>query len=114
MSNNEIAAVERIRQSYTERKPTKFDELRALNERVKRPANIFAYAFGTVGALVLGVGMSLAMKIIGNAMIGGIAIGLAGIAMVTANYFIYKKILKTRKQKYASEILAISDELLNK
>ncbi|MBQ8659076.1 MAG: dihydropteridine reductase [Clostridia bacterium] len=114
MSINEMKAIERIRNSYTEYQPTKFDELKELNKRVKRPAEIFAYTYGSVGALVLGTGMCLAMKIIGNLMPLGIIVGLAGIAMVSSTYSLSQAILKSRKKKYQKRILALSNELLNK
>ena len=83
--------VEKIQNDYTEKQTTKLDELVALDKRVKKPAQIFAYIFGTIGALILGTGMCLAMEIIGESMIAGIAIGLVGIGMVSVNYLLYKK-----------------------
>ena len=109
----QVATIEKIRASYTEKEITKFDELKELDRRVKRPAEIFAYVFGSLSSLVLGTGMCLAMKVIGNMMPLGIGVGLVGIALVTVNYFLYKKILKSRKQKYANEILKLTDDLLN-
>ncbi len=109
-----MTTVERIRAQYAPVQKTKLDELKELDKRVKRPANIFAYTFGTIGALVLGTGMCLAMKVIGNMMPLGIVIGLVGIGMVSVNYLAYQKILRSRKKKYAKEIFALSDELLNK
>lgn len=114
MSTAELRSVEKIRNQYTEREVTKLDELKALDRKVKRPAGVFAYVFGTIGALVLGTGMCLAMKIIGDLMALGIVVGLAGIAMVSSTYAIYKAILKSRRKKYSSQILEISDDLLNK
>ena len=118
MSEQEIKIIEKIRESYVEQKRTKLDELKALNKKVERPAEIFAYTFGTVSALVLGTGMSLAMKTIGAslafAMPLGIVVGVLGIAGVSANYFLYKKMLNNRKQKYAKDVLALTDELLQK
>lgn len=114
MSNSEVKTVERIRASYTAREKTKFDQLKELNKKVALPAKAFSYAFGTVGALVLGTGMCLAMKVIGNLMPLGIVIGLAGIAMVSTTYSIYKAILSSRKKKYAKQVLSLTDELLNK
>ncbi len=113
MSTTELKRVEKIRNQYTEREKTKLDELKSLDRKVKRPASIFAYVFGAIGALVLGTGMCLAMKIIGDFMALGIVIGLVGIAMVSLTYPIYKGILQSRKKKYSSQILEISDELLN-
>ena len=113
MNANEMKKVEEIRANYVVGEPTKLDELKALNKKVKKPAKVFSYIFGTVGALVMGTGMCFAMKVIGNMMLGGIGIGLAGIAMVSLTYPIYKAMLNSRRKKYADRVIAISDELLN-
>ncbi len=114
----EIKTIERIRASYTEKELTKLDELKELDKKVKRPAQIFAYAFGSIASLILGTGMCFAMKVIGTslsfAMPLGIGVGLLGILLVSINYPIYKKILNGRKKKYANKIFELSDSLLNK
>jgi hypothetical protein len=113
----EMKTVEQIRDSYVEKGITKFDELKALDKRVKLPAEIFAYVFGSLSSLVLGTGMCLAMKVIGAglsfAMPLGIGVGILGIALVSVNYPMYKSILKNRKKKYASRIMELSNSLLN-
>ena len=110
--------IERIRASYVEKETTKFDELKQLDKKVKRPAQIFAYTYGSLSSLVLGTGMSLAMKIIGGTlsfvMPLGIAVGVVGIGLVSSTYPLYKKILNGRKKKYAKQIFELSDSLLNK
>ncbi len=117
MTSAEIKKVEQLKEYYGERKTDKFDKLMALHRKVERPANIFAYTFGILSALILGVGMCLAMRVIGDTvaffMPLGIVIGLLGIAGVSVNYFLYKRILMARKEKYSKEILEISDEILN-
>ena len=114
MSSKEIKAVEKIRSSYEEKEITKLDELRRLDKRVERPAEIFAYVFGTIGSLVLGGGMCLAMpEVTKGFMALGIGIGLVGIAMVSLNYFMYKAILKSRRSKYRDEIMSLSNQILN-
>lgn len=114
---NEMNAIERIRASYAEREITKLDELKELDKKVKRPAKIFAYVFGSLSSLVLGTGMSLAMKVLGAnlsfAMPLGIGVGILGIMLVSINYPIYKAILKARKNKYSERIFELSDRLLN-
>ena len=114
----ELKMVEKIRASYAEKEITKFDQLKELDRKVKRPAEVFAYVFGSISSLVLGTGMSLAMKVIGTtlsfAMPLGIGVGLLGILLVSINYPIYKKTMARRKRKYAKEIYALSDQLLNK
>lgn len=115
---NENAMVESIRDQYVVREKNKLDKLVELDRKVKNPAEIFAYSFGTVGSLVLGTGMCLAMQVIGAslpfAMPLGIAVGVLGMLIVGGNYFLYDKILKGRKAKYGKEILALSNEILNK
>lgn len=115
-SAKEYRRAEEIRRQYAPESPeqTKFGRLKALDAKVRRPARIFAYSFGGAGTLVLGTGMCMAMGAIGGSMALGIVIGVAGIAMVCANYFLYKAILKNRKKKYAEQIMTLSDGLLGK
>lgn len=115
MQEAERKYAEEIRRAYADKSEneTKLEKLRKLDSSVRRPAEIFAYAFGILGALVLGVGMCFAMEVIAGMMPLGIAVGIVGIAMVTANYFIYRAILKSRRHKYAKEILDLADGLLH-
>lgn len=117
MKNNEKMVAQQIKGYYEEKKESKLDHVIKLNEKAHRPAEIFAYTFGTIGSLVLGTGMCFAMKVIGTtlsfAMPLGICVGLVGIAMVSVNYFIYKKMVKNGKKKYGAEILKLTDEILN-
>ena len=103
---------QKIRAQYMEKESTELDELRALDKRASRPATLFAYIFGTVGALILGSGMSLAMGMIGNATLPGILIGCAGIGMVSVTYALYKQLLAKRRAKYKDEINALSEKIL--
>lgn len=115
---NDKKVVENIKSQYVEEhKPTDLENLKKLDKKVKQPALIFAYTFGIIGALILGVGMCLAMKVIGGTtplMILGIIVGLVGIVMVSINYVLYSKIIEKRKAKYRNEILELSDNILNK
>ena len=118
MNQNSQKAAEKIRIQYMEKEFTELDALRALDSKVKRPANVFAYVFGSVSAIIMGAGMSLVMTDIGNtlgianAMIPGILIGAVGLGMCLLTYPIYKKILNSRKEKYSAEILSLSDKIM--
>ena len=57
--------VEKIRSQYTQEQHTELDALKALDARVKRPANVFGFTWGTIGSVVMGAGMSLVMTEIG-------------------------------------------------
>ena len=117
--NDQQFIAQKIRTQYMDKESTDLDALRALDAKVKRPANVFSYVFGSISALIMGAGMSLVMTEIGtilgidNAMVPGIVIGVVGLAMVLVNYPIYKAMMKSRKQKYANEILTMSDKIMN-
>ena len=117
--NDQKFMAQKIRAQYMEKESSELDELRALDKKVKRPANVFAYTFGSIGAVVMGAGMSLVMTEIGatlgmeNAMIPGIVIGVVGMLMALVNYPIHKRFLAARKKKYGEEILALSEKLMN-
>lgn len=119
IQNDQSYLIQKIRTQYTEKTHTELDALKALDKKVKAPANVFAYVFGSVSALVMGAGMSLIMtdisKTLGVAspMLPGLVIGIIGMLMATVNYPIYKGILGSRRKKYAEKIIELSDKLLN-
>ncbi len=114
MNTDKIYA-EAIANEYAPKDTSKVVALKKLDKKAKLPANIFAFTFGTVMALVLGVGMCLSMQVIGNGsslmMIAGIVIGLIGIGGVSVNYPIYRKMLESGKKKYAYEIIQLAKEI---
>lgn len=118
IKNDQEFLVQKIRTQYTEKEHTSLDELKSLDSKVKRPANIFAYVFGSIGAIVMGSGMSLVMTDIGenvgiaNAMSLGVIIGIIGMFMAMIDYPIYKTILASRRKKYADKVIAISDRIM--
>ena len=117
--NDQEFMVQKIRTQYTEKENTQLDELKKLDAQVKRPASVFAYVFGSVSAIIMGSGMSLVMTDIGekigmeNTMTPGILLGVVGMLLAIVNYPIYKKLLNSRKKKYAEQILKLSKTILN-
>ncbi len=115
--NEQEYLVQRIRTQYTEQQHTELDALRALDRRVKTPANVLAYLLGSVSALVLGAGMSLVMTDLGaslglvDPMLPGIALGTAGLLAVIFNYPLYRRVLRARRKRYAPQIIALSDRI---
>lgn len=114
MNTDKIYA-QQIANEYTPKDTSKIVKLRKLDKKAKQGANIFAYSFGLLSALVFGVGMCLSMKIIGNCSMAltvlGIIIGIIGFALVSVNYPIYKKLLEKGKKKYAFEIVELAKEI---
>ena len=109
--------VEKIRSQYIEQEHTELDALKKLDAKVKKPANMFGYTYGSISAIVMGAGMSLVMTDIGTrigltaTLVPGIAVGVVGMGMALSTYPIYKKILNSRKKKYADKIMELSDRI---
>ena len=116
--NDQQFMAQKIRTQYVEKPSTELDELRTLDAKVKRPANVFAYTFGSISAVIMGSGMSLVMTDIAekigfsfNPLVPGIIIGVVGMIMAGVNYPIYKTIMNSRKKKYGAKIIALSDKI---
>lgn len=116
--NTEKFYAEQIANEYTPKQTSDIKALKRLDKKVKNPPLIFAYTFGIIFALILGVGMCLCMQVIGPKTITffvvGIIIGCVGILGVSVNYFIYKKILNERKSKYAQDIINLAKKITDK
>ena len=116
MNTDKIYA-EQIANEYAPKQTSKVKALKRLDAKAKNPANIFSYTLGISSSLILGTGMSLAMGVIGGGtplmMLLGILIGCMGIIGASVNYPIYKKILTTSKNKYASDIIKLANEIAN-
>ena len=117
--NDQEFLVQKICAQYTEKEHTRLDALKELDGRVKRPANVFAYIFGSVSAIIMGSGMSLVMTDIDStlgvesAMFPGVAIGVIGLVLAIINYPIHKSILNSRRKKYAGEVIRLSNDIMN-
>lgn len=113
MNTDKIYA-ESIAKEYAPKDSSKIIALRKLDAKAKMPATVFTYSFGIAMCLLAGLGMCLAMKVIGGStflMIVGIVLGLVGFAGCGVNYPIYKRMLEKGKQKYAFEIIELAKEI---
>lgn len=110
MNTDKIYA-EHIANEYSKKKESKVIALKKLDRQAKRPAEIFAYSNGIIMSLVLGLGMCMSMKVIGDAFILGIIIGIIGIIGICLNYPLYKKILEKSKEKYFYDIIKLAKEI---
>ena len=108
-----ICCSKQIPNEYSAKKESKVIALKKLDRKAKLPADIFVYTNGIIMSLILGLGMSLSMNVIGNGKftVLGIVIGIFGIIGVSTNYFSYKKILKNSKEKYAQDIIRLANEI---
>lgn len=119
-SAKEQEEIKNIRKKYafTTEEEDKMSQLRRLDETVTKKATISALVIGVTGSLVMGLGMSLIMTDISNsigtllAMLIGIGIGAAGIILICLAYPIYMRTLKKEREKIASEVIRLTDELM--
>lgn len=121
-SAKEQDEIKAIRNKYATPEETedKMAQLRRLDASVTQKAQTVSLVFGVIGALLLGLGMSLAMTDIGKiiglsggmAMLIGIPLGILGIVLVCVAYPIYNSIIKKEREKIAPEIIRLTDELM--
>ena len=109
--------IEDIRKAYLPKEEDKKAELRRLHAIPTQKAQTLSLTVGIIGLLILGTGMSLCMTELGAAlgslaMVLGILVGLAGLAMVAVSYPLYRRTLEQERAKIAPEILRLTDELL--
>lgn len=116
-SAKEQAEVERIRKKYLPKEENKMAQLRKLDRIPAQKAQTWALSMGILGALVMGLGMSLCMTDLGSAlgesaMVIGIVIGIVGMVPVALAYPVYNRILRRERERIAPEILRLTEELL--
>ena len=113
MNTDKILA-EAIAKEYAPKNNSKIVALKKLDNKAKMPATVFTYTFGICSSLVAGLGMSLAMQVIGSGtgmLILGIILGILGFIGCGVNYPLYKKILEKGKKKYAFEIVELARKI---
>ena len=121
-SAKEQEEIKAIRKKYSaqEQVEDKMAQLRRLDASVAQKATTASLVFGMIGALIMGMGMSLAMTNVGEilgltgqmAMLMGIIIGTVGIILVCIAYPVYNRIVKKERERIAPEIIRLTDELM--
>lgn len=104
--------IKRIRKKYLPAEEDKMEQLRRLDKSVVDKANMMSIIVGVIGTLILGIGMSCAMVWMGEWFVPGIVIGVAGIAVLSLAYPVYKHVLKKERERIAPEIIRLTDELM--
>ena len=113
-SAKENMEVQEIRKKYLPREESKFEELKRLDYTVQNSGMMESLCAGIGGALVFGLGMCLAMQVIGSGVILialGVLLGIIGMGGMLAAYPVYRKVFDKTKQKLAPRILELTAEL---
>ncbi|MCI7137111.1 MAG: hypothetical protein SPI09_02155 [Candidatus Limivicinus sp.] len=104
--------VKKIREKYLPAAEDKMEQLRRLDESAVRPGSTVAIILGTIGALLLGLGMCCTMVWGGSWFVPGVLIGVVGMLVMASAYPVFNRITKKRREKLAPEILKLTDELM--
>ena len=113
-SAKENMEVQEIRKKYLPREESKFEELKRLDYTVQNSGMMESLCAGIGGALVFGLGMCLAMQVIGSGVFLialGMLLGIIGMGGMLAAYPVYRKVFDKTKQKLAPRILELTAEL---
>ena len=123
-SASEQQEIAEIRKKYVSDKAdagqNKLEQLRRLDAGVAGKAMAISLSVGIIGALVMGMGMSLILTDLGE-MLGiastfavGITVGVIGMTGVILAYPLYRHVVKRERRKIAPRILELTDELSKK
>ncbi|MBO5324149.1 MAG: hypothetical protein J6A88_08650 [Oscillospiraceae bacterium] len=110
-SARENQEVLNIRKKYLPREETKLEELKRLDHLVQNSGVTESLCAGIGGCLIFGLGLCLAMQVIGNAMWLGILLGLIGAVGMILAYPIKQKVYSKAKAEHTSRILELTIEL---
>lgn len=118
-SAKEQKEIQNIRKKYLAPQEDKLEYLRKLDAGVTKKATVSALIPGVIGALILGLGMSLVMTDLsgkfgldpGMALIIGIMVGVIGMVLMGCAYPLYNRVLRKERARIAPEILRITEEL---
>lgn len=113
-SAKENKEVQEIRKKYLPREESKLEELRRLDNTVQQSGMAQALCVGIGGALVFGLGLCFAMRVLGSGaafIVLGVLLGMIGAGGMLAAYPVYCKVFGKTKEKLAPRILELSAEL---
>jgi hypothetical protein len=119
-SAEEQDEIRKIRKKYEFREEDPISRIRKLDNSVTQKATVISLVFGVVGVLIMGSGMSFIMTDLGSIIgmsgnitwILGMLTGVIGLILVALAYPMYNNVLKKEREKVASEILELTEELM--
>ena len=105
--------IRNIRKKYLPQEPKedKMEQLRRLDRSAAKKGTCVSLIVGIAGCLLLGVGMCCTMVWTDRLFIPGIIIGIVGMIAVTISYPLYTHITRKERERIASQILKLTEEL---
>ena len=100
-----------IRKKYLPREETKLEELKRLDGLVQNSGVTESLCAGIGGCLIFGLGLCLAMEVIGQMIWLGVILGFVGAVGMLAAFPVYRKFFNKAKAQHTPRILELVDEL---
>ena len=104
--------IENIRNHYMNPtySPTKLDELRKLDNKVKTLPVIISLVLGICGTLIFGLGLTMILEWI--LYVWGTVVCIVGLVPMILAYPLFQQQSKKLKNNYSDQIIKLSEELL--
>ncbi|MDE6371992.1 MAG: hypothetical protein K2L61_00440 [Clostridia bacterium] len=107
----EILKIQRQYQPEQDTKDEKVAQLKKLDNAVKAPAKVVSILMGAIGFCCFGFGMTMSLE--WQMILWGALLGITGLVLMAFAYPVYNRIFAVRKEKYAEQILKLSQNLLS-
>ena len=106
--------VQDIRRKYLPKEESKLEELKRLDYTVENSGMMESLSAGICGILIFGLGLCLAMQVIGTGVFSvflGILLGIVGAIAMALAYPLYRSIYKKTKAEFSPRILELAAEI---
>ena len=100
-----------IRKKYLPREETKLEELKRLDSLVQNSGVTESLCAGMVGCLIFGLGLCLAMEVIGQMIWLGVILGFVGAVGMLVAFLVYRRFFNKAKAQHTPRILELAAEL---
>ena len=100
-----------IRKKYLPREETKLEELKRLDNLVQSSGVTESLCAGIGGCLIFGLGLCLAMEVIGQMIWLGVILGLIGTTGMLAAFPVYRRFFNKAKAQHTPRILELVAQL---
>lgn len=103
--------VQTIRSKYLPKTESKLEELKCLDRCVCSAGVTRSLVVGILGCLIFGLGLCLAMGVIGKSVALGVFVGVWGLAGMLAAYPVQRVCFRAAKAKHSPRTLELTEEL---
>lgn len=106
--------VSAIKDSYLDKSEGQenLNELRRIDFKVKNIPLVVSLAFGIVGTLLFGLGLTFFLEFKSHYVLASFLAAI-GVVLIVLAYPLYNKIYKKLKNKYKDRVIELSDTILN-